>query len=336
MGRAQRMRRPMALLFIDLDHFKDVNDSLGHQVGDEVLRRTAQALQECAQVSTSPGAAPTTGPSPSRGWAATNSRSSLKVRAARSRTMELGERILKRLQEPQSIAGRQVFIGGSIGVALFPQDNTDRDALLKQADMAMYRAKELGRNHVHFFNEELNQSVQERINLEHDLRGALERGEFQLHFQPKADLRSGPHLRLRSLVAVVPTGRGLGGAGPLHQRPGRQPLDSAGGCLGAVSRLRANWATWDAMGLPPVSMAVNLSARQFKSPELAGQIAEVLRPYRHCASPFGTGADRKLADGRQRAEPRHAGAVLHSWACAWRLTTLALGIHRWLTSSASK
>ncbi len=140
----------------------------------------------------------------------------------------------------------------------------------------MYRAKELGRNHVHFFNEELNQSVQERINLEHDLRGALERGEFQLHFQPKADTRSGQICGCEALLRWYRPGEGLVAPDRFISalEDSRLILPVGAWVLSAACE---QLATWDAMGLPPVSMAVNLSARQFKSPELAGQIADVLR-----------------------------------------------------------
>jgi diguanylate cyclase (GGDEF)-like protein len=268
MRRAQRSRRPLALMFMDLDHFKDVNDSRGHQVGDQVLCNVAALLLDCL---CSPG---------SHARRADDGRFTIArlggdeftvlVESAGSveETTALAGHILARLAQPQRIDGSDIFVSGSIGIALYPQDNTDRDTLLRQADMAMYQAKDAGRNTLHFFNDALNRSIQQRIRLDQDLRGALERGEFVLHYQPKADLMHGTVCGVEALLRWQRPGEGL------------VPPDRFIGVLEAsrliipvgawvIATACKQLTVWDAAGLPLVSLAVNLSARQFRDPDLA-------------------------------------------------------------------
>ena len=184
--------------------------------------------------------------------------------------------MLEALQRPMAIGGREFLVSASIGVALYPQDNTDRDTLLRQADMAMYQAKALGRNTVHFFNDALNQSIQQRLGLDQALRGALERGEFLLHYQPKADLRSGAVSGVEALLRWQRPGHGL--VPPNDFIPALEDsrlIVPVGAWV--IATACEQLLAWDALGLPPLSMAVNLSARQFREPDLAQQIEGVLR-----------------------------------------------------------
>ena len=275
MARARCSGRPMALLFIDLDNFKDINDGLGHQVGDEVLRLAAALLGQCLQDGNSRGRRANDGAFTIARLGGDEFTVIVESAGSVQQTMALAGRILQGLQQPLQVAGRQVVVSGSIGVALYPQDNTDRDTLLRQADMAMYRAKGLGRNTVHFFNDELNRAIQHRIEIDRDLRGALERGEFLLHYQPKAHLPSGEVCGIEALLRWQRPGEGL------------VPPDRFIGALednrlivpvGAwvIATACEQLAAWDAAGLPAVSMAVNLSARQFRESDLVVQIAAVL------------------------------------------------------------
>jgi EAL domain-containing protein (putative c-di-GMP-specific phosphodiesterase class I) len=168
-----------------------------------------------------------------------------------------------------------VFVSGSIGIALYPQDHTDPGTLVRQADMAMYRAKDLGRNTLHFFNDELNRSVQQRIRVDHDLHGALERGEFVLHYQPKADLDSGAVCGVEALLRWQRPGAGLVAPGDFIGVLEESRLIVPVGAW-VIATACEQLLAWDRMGLPELSMAVNVSARQFRERDLALQIEAVL------------------------------------------------------------
>ncbi len=277
MERAQQSRRTMALLFMDLDNFKNINDSLGHHVGDDMLRHVAALLVDCLKDGKWAGRRRGDGGYTIARLGGDEFTAIIESADSPADISTTAARLLQALQKPMRVSGQEVALSASIGVALFPQENTDRDTLLRQADMAMYRAKDLGRNTVHFFNEELNRSIQQRLGLDRDLRGALDRGEFVLHYQPKAEFCSGAISGVEALLR--------------WQRPD-EGLVAPDSFIGALEDSRliipvGAWviatacdqlATWDASGLSGLTMAVNLSARQFREPELAAQIeAELTR-----------------------------------------------------------
>ena len=275
MERAGKAQRPMALFFMDLDKFKDINDSLGHEVGDQVLRHVADALGHCL----------TDGAAHGRRWGDAvytvarlgGDEFTVIVESAGGveDTAALASRILGVLQQPSTIAGHEFMLSASIGIAMFPQDDVDVEGLLRQADMAMYRAKDLGRNTHHFFNDELNRSIQARIALDNGLRGALERREFVLHYQPKADLARGTAIGVEALIRWLRPGHGMvppaSFIGALEDSRLIVPVGAW-----VIETACEQLAAWDRMGFDEMSMAVNLSARQFRQPDLAQQIARML------------------------------------------------------------
>src|SRR4029079_13748352 len=168
------------VVFIDLDHFKFVNDSLGHSVGDELLKNVADGLRgvlrDVDTVARLGG---------DEFVLILNDQNNEEV------VFRAMQRVTSSVNAPMSIEGKELYVTCSAGISLYPQDGPDVDTLLKNADVAMYRAKEAGRNNFQFFTTELNELVNERLRLEQSLRRALERKEFLLHYQQKVNLKTG-------------------------------------------------------------------------------------------------------------------------------------------------
>ena len=275
MARARRSRQPMALMFLDLDHFKVINDSLGHEVGDQLLRRVAELLKSCLRTVDSVART-------NAGDTFTVSRlggDEFTVIAEQLDSAEdaahIARRILDALETPIRLMEHELHVSASIGISMYPSDNTDQDGLVRHTDMAMYRAKAMGRGTYSFFSDELSAEVAARLLLEGQLRHALERQEFVLHYQPKANLQTGEVTGVEALIRWHAPGRGL-------VPPDRfiRVLEDSGLILpvGAwvIRTACAEMATWDLAGLPPLSLAVNLSARQFRQPYLARFIEDAL------------------------------------------------------------
>ena len=275
MQRARRGNQGMSLMFLDLDRFKVVNDSLGHEVGDLLLIHVAKlltsTLRKVDTVARSDGEASTV--SRLGGDEFTIIVEGLKHASAAA---EIAERILKELAEPFVHAGQEIYISTSIGISLYPADDTDLDGLIRHTDMAMYRSKDLGRNTYNFYSDDMNATVAARLALEADLRHALERGEFSLHYQPKINIRTGAVSGVEALIRWNRPGMGTVAPGFFISA-----LEDTGMIvpIGAwvIQAACAEIAYWDQLGLPPLSLAVNLSARQFRQHDLAEMIGETLR-----------------------------------------------------------
>lgn len=261
---ARRNKRAVAVLFLDLDRFKPVNDTLGHSVGDLLLKEVAGRLQGCVRESDT--------------VARLGGDEFVVVLTNLNDAGEVAlvaQKILDTLRPPVQIEGHEVVVTASIGISLFPDDGDEDEVLIRNADMAMYWAKDLGRNKYHFHESDLNLTLVQKLGLEKDLRRALENREFILLYQPQLDLGSGevfgvevllrwqhPELGLMSPERFLPLAERLGLIVPI----GEWVLRSA--CR--QTRL------WQESGLGPLEVAVNVSRRQF-SPDLPGTIARVLR-----------------------------------------------------------
>src|SRR5262245_53176495 len=186
---AQRVPRSIAVVFIDLDHFKFVNDSLGHSTGDKLLKAMGERLRTVLREGDTVGRV-----GGDEFVLILNDQSSEEV------IFRAMQRISAKVAEPIEIEGKEMYVTCSAGISLYPQDGPDVDTLLKHADAAMYRAKEHGRNNFQFYTSEMNERVNERLSLEHALRRALEKKEFLLHYQQKTDLRSGQVIGAEALV----------------------------------------------------------------------------------------------------------------------------------------
>jgi diguanylate cyclase (GGDEF)-like protein/PAS domain S-box-containing protein len=264
-GFAQAAREPVWVAAIDLDQFRFVNDTLGHQAGDELLQllapRIAGALQRTDTVARTGG--------DEFVLVLTGQRDERQAAAA-------VRRVLDALAQPLTLHGQALVVSGSAGVATYPGDGQDAETLIKQAELAMYRAKEAGRNTVEFFRPMMTARARERLELEGALRYAVAHDQFELHYQPQVDLASGRVVGLEALIrwrhprfGTVHPERfiGLAEETGLIVPIGAWVLRTA--CL-------QNQA-WHRAGFGPLRMGVNLSARQFAEPGLVEAIGEVLR-----------------------------------------------------------
>ena len=262
---AERMQRRLALLFLDLDNFKTINDSLGHVVGDALLQEIAVRLRECVRETD------------------TISRQGgdeflivLSDLSGAEAIVPVLLKIRERLQAPFLIDGHELTTSASIGVALYPDDGRDFEILHQKADTAMYRAKDAGRNHYRFFDEQMNVEAVEHLRIKNGLRRALERGEFELHYQPQLALDSGRVVGVEALLRWRHPEDGL-------IAPARFiPVAEDGGLIVPIGEWVLQEAcrqamAWRAQGLPPLVMAVNLSAVQFRRGELQLAIARILQ-----------------------------------------------------------
>ena len=281
LANAARHERVVAVLFLDIDHFKRINDTLGHDAGDSLLREVAQRLQASVRAAdqVSRRNEPAL-PDVAGGQAVSRHGGDefvvilSEIASAEAASM-VAHRIAESLMVPVRLAHDEITVTASIGISMFPKDGTDAEKILKHADAAMYNAKENGRNQHRFFTEDLNERASRRFSLETRLRKALDRGEFRLHYQPRVDIRAGvvvgteallrweqPDTGLISPLEFIPIAEELGLIVPI----GEWVLDEA--CRQTVA--------WRAAGLPPLTISANLSAMQFKSQRLPRMILSVL------------------------------------------------------------
>jgi diguanylate cyclase (GGDEF)-like protein len=252
------------LLFIVLDNFKFFNDSLGHNAGDELLKQMAERLRLVLR----------DGDTVARLGGdefvlILNDQNNEEI------VFRAMQRIVASISRPMTIGGKELYLTCSAGISLHPQDGPDVDTLLKNADVAMYRAKEAGRNNFQFYTAEMNQIVNERLQLEHSLRRALERDEFLLHYQQKMNLRTGALVGSEALLRWLHPEWGL-------VRPARFiPLAEETGLIVQIGEwvvqeaCRQNRA-WQNEGLDPGVVSVNLSARQFRQEGLVRAVSRIL------------------------------------------------------------
>jgi diguanylate cyclase (GGDEF)-like protein len=263
-AQANRQAHEFAVLVLDLDRFKVVNDSLGHRAGDDLLREVAsrlkgvvRAVDTTARLGGDEFVIVFDGP------------------ATQAEALEMGGRLLKIMEAPIRLLGIDVHISPSIGIAFYPRDGAGIDTLLARADAAMYHAKERGRNNVQCYAESMGTITQERVKFESELHEALRNAQFELHYQPKVDTATG---RIHSAEALIRWRHPQRGLLPPAEFI---PLAEECGLLDAIGEWVLSEAcrqaqAWKREGLRPLRIAVNLAPSQFRLTDLVKQIRRAL------------------------------------------------------------
>ncbi|MBX3705964.1 MAG: EAL domain-containing protein [Pseudomonadales bacterium] len=293
---ARRHGRHAALVFIDLDRFKLINDSLGHSVGDALLKVVAQRLQDTIRTGD---------------MVARVSGDEFIVLLADVAHLDdvarVADKLLAALAEPVAVPGRTLFVTASLGIATYPRDAGDFEGLFKHADSAMYHAKQAGRNNFQFFTEEMNRRAKRQLQLETALQSALSRREFVLHYQPQVELETGRLLGIEALLrwqhptlGLVPPGEFI----PLAEENGLiVPIGEW-----VLAQACRDARTWLDAGLRDVQVAVNVSSRQFQQGKLlelvSGTLAATGLPARLL--------DIELTESLLMEDPDSAVAIMQS------------------------
>jgi diguanylate cyclase (GGDEF)-like protein len=262
---ARRYDRQLAVAFLDLDRFKQINDTLGHEAGDQLLQEVAARLKGCVRDSDT---------------VARLGGDEFVVLLPELQDGKLAatvaHKVLGVIGKPFTLIGHEFRVTASIGISVYPQDGQDEQTLTKNADIAMYQAKAEGKNNFQFYSEQLNVNSLERLTLESSLRHALERDEFRLYYQAKRDIRTGciagmeallrwehPDLGTVTPMQFIPVAEETGLIVPI----GKWVLKAA--CLQSVA--------WQKEGLPPLGIAVNMTERQFLDESLLQDLASILQ-----------------------------------------------------------
>lgn len=268
----------LAVMFLDLDQFKRINDSLGHRAGDLVLQEVARRLPDCLRHHDYVCMARPGTPLPRDLLARLGGDEFVILLTEVNQpddVIRVAQRILTVIAKPFAVEGSEVFIGCSIGIALFPYDGADMEVLLKNADTALYHAKDRGRNTYQLYSDWMNVAAVQRLALETQLRKALENRELSLHYQPQVALESG---RITGVEALLRwSSPELGAISPLDFIPIAEETGLIIPIGEWVLRTACTQArAWQQEGLPELRMAVNLSPRQCVDPELPGRVAAIL------------------------------------------------------------
>lgn len=263
-NRANRWGSVVGLLFIDLDRFKTINDSLGHPVGDQLLQSVAERMTECVRKSDTVAR-----------LGGDEFAVLLDELHHSQEAVTVAQKLLDALAKPFTLAGYELFTSLSIGISCYPQDGDDVNTLLQNADTAMYRAKEQGRNAYRCFSAKMNVIALERLVMANNLRQALERREFLLHYQPIIDLSSRTITAVEALIrwqhpelGLIPPAKFI----PLAEETGL--INPIGEWVLETACAQAK--TWQRSGFHPMRMAINLSADQFRQPYLIRQLDSIL------------------------------------------------------------
>lgn len=264
---AMRNDHMVALLYLDLDRFKTINDSLGHSFGDNLLKAVAQRLHDCVRKGDTiarlggdeftillPMVIDVDGPA------------------------HLARNLLEALHSPIPIDGREMFVNASIGITVYPNDGKSAEVLLRNADLAMYRAKSAGGNTYEFYTEDMTVQTLKRLDMEHKLRYALERDEFSMHYQPRIDIQTGQICCLEALLRWQQPE--FGKVAPVEFIP---VLEETGLIIPVgewvIRKVCAYTQSLRAAGLETIRVAVNLSVRQFRDKHFVKFIEQCLQEF---------------------------------------------------------
>ena len=268
-----RTQKAVAIMFLDLDNFKRINDTLGHNAGDQLLKGVASRLNGCLRKSdalTRPNISNTVGRQGGDEFTIllpeiTDCQAAVKV----------AQRILTVLSQPYILEGHEVVVTTSIGIALYPHDGEDINMLLMNADAAMYHAKNKGKNNFQFYSRSMNAAALERLNLEIDLRNALERGEFVLYYQPRMEIRTGKIIGMEALIHWQHPDKGT--ISPAEFIPVAEETGLIIPIGEWVLRTACNQSKgWQKGGITPIRVSVSLSGQQLKQEDLIKTVIHAL------------------------------------------------------------
>src|SRR2546421_430298 len=265
LARAERHARPVGLFFMDLDRFKNINDTLGHQFGDRVLQEAAKRLASCVRE----------GDIIAR-LGGDEFVLLVEEQGDPAALTEIARKLLAAVSELRKIDGQDLNVTLSIGICAYPADGRDAKTLLSGADIVMYRAKDRGRNGFCFYSAELQSHTPEKLALEAGLRHGLERGEFRVYYQPKIDMTTGAITGVEALLRWQHPEKGLLLPEKFIQLAEETGLIVPIG-LWTLREVCTRAKAWKEAGLPRMPIAVNLSALQFREEQLVPQLAEILK-----------------------------------------------------------
>ncbi len=255
----------LGVAFLDLDRFKNINDTLGHEAGDCLLQQVAGRLKSCLR-----------GYDVVARWGGDEFTLLLSGLRSAEDVSGISERILQRLAAPFQVQGEELYVTASLGIALAPYDGEDGQTLLRNADAAMYQAKARGRNNYQVYFEEINADARTQLNLETDLRKALDGDELFLCYQPQVDLSDGHWIGLEALIrwqhptlGLIPPDRFI----PIAEETGL--IEPIGHWV--LQEACAQYGKWHSLGFPKLRLAVNLSAHQFHRSYLVRSILQILK-----------------------------------------------------------
>ena len=265
LAHAHRYGKQLAVVYIDLDRFKIINDTLGHAAGDLLLREAAGRLRHCLRESDAVAR-----------FGGDEFVVLITEFAQKHDVVGVAHKLLEAMACPYLLSGQECHVTASIGISSYPDDSKDAQTLIKNADIAMYRAKEQGKNNYQFYSAQMNVYSFDRLALESSLRHALERNEFLLHYQPKVDVRSGNIVGTEALVRWQHPDMGMVAPAqfiPVAEETGLiVPLGEW-----VLRTACAQNREWQRQGFPRLRVAVNLSPRQFRHENLVREVARILR-----------------------------------------------------------
>ena len=267
-SQAKRENESLAVMFLDLDRFKNINDTLGHMIGDELLQQVSSRLQDCIRE----------GDTLARFGGDEFTLMLPKLHNSRHDASKLAQKITGALKKPFNIDGHELYVSTSIGIALYPQDGTNMDSLIKHADVAMYHVKGQGKNGYQFYSNEMNAPYFEKLSLDTGIHKALDNNEFHLVYQPQVNLRTGEIVGVETLLRWNHPEHG-------NISPAEFiPFAEESGLIvdighWVIKTACAELSRWRLAGLPEIRMAVNISARQLMEHDIVKQIIDIIKDY---------------------------------------------------------
>ncbi len=273
-SQAKRENESLAVMFLDLDRFKNINDTLGHMIGDELLQQVSSRLQDCIRE----------GDTLARFGGDEFTLMLPKLHDSRHDASKLAQKITNTLKKPFNIDGHELYVSTSIGIALYPQDGTNMDSLIKHADVAMYHVKGQGKNGYQFYSNEMNAPYLKKLSLDTGIRKALGNKEFYLVYQPQINLRTGEIVGVEALLRWDHPEHGSISPSEFI------PFAEESGLIveighWVIQTACAELSRWRLAGLPEVKLAINISARQLMEDDIVNRIVDIFKSYNipgHC------------------------------------------------------